>query len=95
MTAEADGQINSFNMVVLGNLSRNRGADPRRVGGGVRSCVGRVIRVENLVVRKDALERFLVACQQLGFLEEKNVILLCKFGQCFVYVLMVGGVVGE
>ena len=44
------------------------------------------------MAREDAVESLLLARQQFGFLEEDNVRLLCKFGQCVVDAVLVVGV---
>ena len=62
------------------------------MSGSFCSCVGRVIREKHLMAREDAVESLLLARQQFGFLEEDNVILLCKFGQCVVDAVLVVGV---
>ncbi len=60
---------------------------------GFGSCVGRVIREDNLVVRQDTLQGLRFQRQEFGFLEEYNVILFRKFGQGVVDVVLVVGVV--
>ena len=85
---EANWELDNLDGVGFGEFPGDCCTNTRGVSRGISPCIVGVVGEIGLVVREDT-ERRPVFRQLLGLLEKDEIIIFCKFVQCFVYVFLV------
>lgn len=92
MTKEALRQRQDPDTVLIHNLARDGSANTRGMGGGITTSVSGVVGEENLMIRENATQSIVIIGKKFRFLEKDDLKFLLKFGQSFVDVGLVVGV---
>ena len=92
MPLQGRGHLQDFDIISANHFLGDGRAHPSRVVSGVMTCVVGVIRVVNLMLGQDGLQGALVVRQELGLLEQDEVVFVSKIRNDFVDARLIVGV---